>query len=73
MYSVLPGITEKLPYLAETGIDAIWMSPIYKTPNYDAGYDITDYRAINEEFGTMEDFDHLLNVSKSLGMVRMYS
>ncbi|XP_023936884.2 maltase A1-like isoform X2 [Bicyclus anynana] len=64
----LNGITEKLPYLQETGIDAIWMSPIYRSPNYDSGYDITDYRSIQEEYGTMEDFDRLLNVSRGLGM-----
>ncbi|XP_045764533.1 maltase 2-like [Maniola jurtina] len=64
----LNGITEKLPYLAETGVDAIWLSPIYKSPMYDFGYDITDYRQIQDEYGTMADFDKLLNVSKSLGI-----
>ncbi|CAH2229153.1 maltase A1-like [Pararge aegeria] len=64
----LNGITEKLPYLHDTGIDAIWLSPIYRSPNYDSGYDITDYRSIQEEYGTMEDFERLLNVSRSLGI-----
>ena len=53
----LKGITEKLDYLKELGIDAVWLSPFYKSPNDDNGYDISDYRGIMEEFGTMEDFD----------------
>ena len=56
----LPGITEKIPYLAKLGIDVIWLSPIYASPNDDNGYDISDYRAIMTEFGTMADFDELL-------------
>ncbi|MCC3645965.1 MAG: glycoside hydrolase family 13 protein [Bacillota bacterium] len=54
------GITEKIPYLAELGIDVIWLSPVYKSPNDDNGYDISDYRNIMDEFGTMEDFDGML-------------
>ena len=54
------GIIEKLDYLKELGIDLIWVSPFFKSPNDDNGYDISDYRDILEEFGTMEDFDRLL-------------
>ncbi|XP_045524287.1 maltase A1-like [Pieris brassicae] len=64
----LNGITEKLPYLQETGIDAIWLSPIFLSPMYDAGYDISDYRQIAPEFGTMEDFETLLAKAKGLGL-----
>ncbi|MGI8314144.1 glycoside hydrolase family 13 protein [Halobacillus mangrovi] len=56
----IPGIIEKLDYLAELGIDVIWLSPVYDSPNDDNGYDIRDYRAIMDEFGTMEDFELLL-------------
>lgn len=55
------GITQKLDYLKELGIDVIWISPIYKSPNADNGYDISDYKAIMDEFGTMRDFDNLLS------------
>lgn len=56
----LQGIISRLDYLKYLGIDVIWLSPIYKSPNDDNGYDISDYRAIMDEFGTMEDFDALL-------------
>ena len=56
----LNGITSKLDYLKELGIDVIWLSPVYQSPNDDNGYDISDYQAIMSEFGTMEDFDNLL-------------
>ena len=62
------GITSKLGYLKELGVDVIWISPIYKSPMYDNGYDISDYRAINPEFGTMADFDRLLEQAHSLGL-----
>lgn len=55
------GIIEKLDYLKELGVDAVWCSPMYDSPNDDNGYDIRDYRKIMEEFGTMEDFDELLS------------
>ena len=64
----LKGITAKLDYLKELGIDAIWLSPVYDSPNDDNGYDIRDYRKIMEEFGTMEDFDHLLGEVHHRGM-----
>ncbi len=54
------GIIEKLDYLKDLGIDVIWLSPVYKSPNDDNGYDISDYQAISPEFGTMADFDELL-------------
>ncbi len=56
----LKGIISKLDYLKSLGIDAIWLNPIYTSPNDDNGYDISDYRSIMKEFGTMEDFDALL-------------
>ena len=56
----LPGVIEKLDYLKDLGIDVIWLSPMYQSPNDDNGYDISDYRAIMDDFGTMEDFDRLL-------------
>jgi oligo-1,6-glucosidase len=56
----LQGIISKLDYLKELGIEVIWLCPIYQSPNHDNGYDISGYRAIMKQFGTMEDFDELL-------------
>ena len=67
----LPGITEKIPYLADLGIEVLWLSPIYASPNDDNGYDISDYRAIMTEFGTMEDFDELLATAHEHGIKLM--
>jgi oligo-1,6-glucosidase len=64
----LRGITEKLDYLKTLGIDVIWLSPIYQSPNDDNGYDISDYRAIMGEFGSMQDFDELLAGVHQRGM-----
>ncbi len=64
----LRGIISKLDYLKELGIDIIWLSPIYKSPFVDQGYDIADYYAIAEEFGTMEEFDELLAEAKKREM-----
>jgi len=64
----LRGILSKLDYLKELGIDIIWLSPIYKSPFVDQGYDIADYYAIAEEFGTMEEFDELLAETQKRGM-----
>ena len=64
----LGGILEKLDYLKDLGIDAIWLSPVYDSPNDDNGYDIRDYRKIMTEFGTMEDFDELLEGVHNRGM-----
>ena len=64
----LRGIISKLDYLKELGVDIIWLSPIYKSPFVDQGYDISDYYAIAEEFGTMEEFDELLAEAKKRDM-----
>lgn len=62
------GIREKLDYLKELGIDVIWLSPVYKSPNDDNGYDISDYYDIMDEFGTMEDMDNLLKEANERGI-----
>ena len=64
----LNGITQKLDYLKELGIDVIWLSPVYRSPNDDNGYDISDYEAIMDEFGTMEDFDRMLEAAHDRGI-----
>lgn len=64
----LPGVIEKLDYFKDLGIDVIWLSPMYKSPNDDNGYDISDYQDIMDEFGTMEDFDCLLKGVHDRGM-----
>ncbi|KKK38840.1 oligo-1,6-glucosidase [Mesobacillus campisalis] len=64
----LKGVTSKLDYLKELGIDVIWLSPMYKSPNDDNGYDISDYHDIMDEFGTMEDFNELLEGVHERGM-----
>jgi oligo-1,6-glucosidase len=56
----LRGITQKLDYLKELGIDVVWLCPVYKSPNDDNGYDVSDYQDIMDEFGTLEDWDELL-------------
>ncbi|WKA55472.1 glycoside hydrolase family 13 protein [Planococcus shixiaomingii] len=62
------GVTSKLDYLKDLGIDVIWISPVYESPNDDNGYDISDYQGILAEFGTMDDFDRLLNEVHKRGM-----
>lgn len=64
----LRGVINKLDYLQDLGIDVIWLSPMYKSPNDDNGYDISDYQDIMDEFGTMEDFDELLTSIHERGM-----
>lgn len=64
----LNGITEKLPYLAKLGINVIWLSPVFDSPNVDNGYDISDYFAIMSDFGTMEDFDEMLETAHKHGI-----
>ena len=64
----LPGVYSKLDYLKELGVDGIWFSPIYPTPNADYGYDISDYRHINPEFGTLDDFKMILDGAHERGM-----
>ncbi len=64
----LKGITSRLDYLKYLGIDVIWLSPVYQSPNDDNGYDISDYQAIMDEFGTMEDFDEMLAAAHERGI-----
>ncbi len=64
----LKGITQKLDYLALLGVDVLWLSPIFKSPNDDNGYDVSDYCSIMEEFGTMADFDELLATAHENGL-----
>ena len=64
----LNGITSKLDYLQTLGVDVVWLSPVYASPNDDNGYDISDYRAILPEFGTMADFDHMLAAMHARGI-----
>lgn len=69
----LPGITAKLDYLNDgtpdsLGVDAIWLTPFYQSPNRDFGYDVSDYRSVHPEHGTMEDFDHLLEEAHKRGI-----
>ncbi|MCS5589488.1 MAG: alpha-amylase family glycosyl hydrolase [Candidatus Thioglobus sp.] len=64
----LTGITQRLPYIASLGVDAVWISPFYKSPMKDFGYDVSDYRAIDPMFGTMDDFDAMLAEAHGLGL-----
>jgi oligo-1,6-glucosidase len=64
----LPGITSRLEHLQRLGVDIVWLSPVYKSPNDDNGYDISDYRDIMDEFGTMADFDAMLAAMKARGI-----
>ncbi len=64
----LNGITEKLPYIQELGCDVIWLCPVYQSPGADNGYDVSDYRSILPAFGTMADFDRLLQEAHSRGI-----
>lgn len=64
----LPGIDKKLPYIKGLGVDAIWISPFFKSPMKDFGYDVSDYRAVDPIFGTMDDFKNLMAHAKALGL-----
>jgi len=64
----LPGIISKLDYISSLGVDAIWLNPIYPSPQYDFGYDIADYRGIDPQYGTMADFDRLLEEAHGRGI-----
>ncbi|WP_059008924.1 glycoside hydrolase family 13 protein [Streptomyces specialis] len=64
----LPGIRARLPYLAELGVDAVWLSPFYASPQADAGYDVADYRAIDPMFGDLHDADALIRDAHDLGL-----
>lgn len=64
----LPGIIDRLPYIATLGVDAIWISPFFKSPMKDFGYDVSDYRDVDPLFGTLADFDHLIERAHALGL-----
>lgn len=64
----LPGITQRLPYIASLGVDAIWISPFFKSPMKDFGYDVSDYRDVDPMFGTLDDFKELLRTAHNLGL-----
>ncbi|MDK0812204.1 alpha-amylase family glycosyl hydrolase, partial [Clostridium perfringens] len=60
----LNGITSKLEYIKGLGVDAIWLSPMFQSPMYDFGYDISDFYAVHDEYGTMEDFENVIDTAK---------
>ncbi|GAA1106560.1 glycoside hydrolase family 13 protein [Arthrobacter flavus] len=64
----LPGVRSRLPYLRKLGVDAIWLSPFYVSPQADAGYDVADYRDVDPLFGTLDDFDSMLTEAHESGM-----
>ncbi len=64
----IPGVTQKLPYLKELGVDAIWLSPFYSSPQADAGYDVADYREVDPLFGSLEDADEMIVKAHHLGL-----
>ena len=64
----LPGITSRLPYLRDLGVDAVWMTPFYTSPQHDHGYDVADYEDIDPLFGTLADADVLLTRAHELGL-----
>ncbi len=64
----LKGIISKLDYVKSLGVDVIWLSPVYASPNDDNGYDISDYKAIQPEFGTMDDMDQLIKEANQRGL-----
>ncbi|WP_100447493.1 glycoside hydrolase family 13 protein [Glycomyces xiaoerkulensis] len=64
----LEGVRSRIPYLARLGVDAIWLSPFYASPQHDAGYDVSDYRAVDERFGTLEDFDAMMAAAHEAGI-----
>src|SRR5690242_19869986 len=64
----LPGLLSRLGYIASLGVDAIWITPFYLSPMADNGYDVTDYRAVDPRYGTLEDFDAVVTRAKSLGI-----
>ena len=64
----IQGIIEKLDYVKELGVNAIWFNPFYPSPFMDGGYDVSDYCAINDKFGTMDDFEQLVSKCKEYGL-----
>ena len=63
----MAGIISRLPYLKELGIGAVWLSPFYKSPMKDFGYDVSDYRQVDPLFGTLDDFEEMVTTAHSLG------
>lgn len=70
---VLSGIEEKAEYFKDIGVDCVWLSPIFKSPMVDFGYDISDFNQIDKTFGTMDDFISLYKKLKSLGNYLYYN
>ena len=64
----LPGITSRLKYISDLGVDAVWVSPFFKSPQKDFGYDVSDYCDINPEYGTLKDFDDFLEKAHKLNL-----
>src|SRR5689334_1597900 len=64
----IAGITQRLPYVAALGVDAIWISPFFPSPMKDFGYDVSDYRGVDPTFGTLSDFDALLKKAHTLNL-----
>ena len=67
----IPGIIEKLDYLQELGVDYLWLTPFFPSPQRDNGYDVSDYRSVNPLFGTMEDLEALIRESRARSMELM--
>ena len=66
----IPGITSRLEYLANLGVEGVWLSPIYKSPMKDFGYDISDFMEVDPIFGTMDDFKEMANRAHDLGVTK---
>ncbi|HEX7275854.1 MAG TPA: alpha-amylase family glycosyl hydrolase, partial [Acidimicrobiales bacterium] len=64
----LPGVRSRLEYVADLGVDAVWLNPFYPSPQADAGYDVSDYRDVDPTFGTLADFDALVDDAHRLGL-----
>ena len=64
----IPGLISRLEYLADLGVDAIWLSPFYPSPLHDGGYDVSDYTDVDPRLGTVADFDELVKKAKDLGI-----
>ena len=66
------GIISRLPYLKDLGIGAVWLSPFFKSPMKDFGYDVSDYRQVDPLFGTLQDFDNMIKEAHNLGITRSF-
>ena len=64
----LPGIIARLDHIAALGVDAVWLSPVFRSPMVDMGYDVSDFTDIDPIFGTLADFDHLIDKAHGLGL-----